>query len=175
MALRCRIIFSLFEYSKGGVTGGILHNSDGDPKLLNANRNDNGSWLNTNYDNPDNKWNRSNGFAFVVSQVSQKLPYLLIEEFCFIICPNQPPSIRPISLILSEIIKYFLLSSDLVSQSIRNNNFKVSVFLMAVFIYNAFSSLLTYKAPEIISITSIKMLSILTPRLKRCSFGIDLK
>ena len=69
-ALLCRIIFSSFEYSKSGVIGGILHNSDGDPKLLSANRNDDGSWLNTNYDNPDNKWNRSDGFAFVVSQVS---------------------------------------------------------------------------------------------------------
>jgi hypothetical protein len=152
-----------------------LHNSDGDPLLLYALRNDYGSWFYTNYDYPDNKWNRSNGFAFVVSQVSQKLLYLLIEEFCFTICPNQPPSIRPTSSILSEIIKYFLLSSDLVSQSIRNNSFKVSVFRMAVFIYNTFSCLFTYKAPEIISITSIKMLSILTPRLKRCSFGIDLK
>lgn len=91
MALLCRIIFSLFEYSKGGATGGILHNSDGDPKLLNVNRNDDGSWLNTNYDNPDNKWNRSNGFAFVVSQVSQKLPYILIEEFCFIIQKSHEP------------------------------------------------------------------------------------
>ena len=169
------MIFSLFEYSKGGVTGGILHISDGDPKLLNANRNDDGSWLNTNYDNPDNKWNRSGGFAFVVSQVSKKLPYLLIEEFCFIICPSQPPSMRPISSIFSDIIKYFLLSSDFISQSIRNSNFKVSVFLMAVFIYNAFSSLFTYKAPETISIISIKILSILIPRLKRCSFGSDLK
>ena len=134
MALWCRIIFNPFEYSKGGVMGGILHNSDGDPKLLNADRNDNGFWLNTNYDNPDNKWNRSNGFAFVVSQVFQKLPYLLIEEFCFTIYPNQPPSMRSTSSILSEIIKYFLLSSDFVSQSIRNNNFKVSVFLMSFFL-----------------------------------------
>lgn len=91
------------------------------------------------------------------------------------ICPSQPPSIRPISSIFLDIIKYFLLSSDLVSQSIRNNSFKVSVFLMTVLMYNAFSSLFTYKAPEIISITSIKILSILTPRLKRCSFGINLK
>lgn len=155
--------------------GGVLHISDGDSKLLNANRNDDDSWLNTNYDNHDNKWNRSNGFAFVVSQVSQKLPYLLIEEFCFIICPSQPPSMRPISSIFSDIIKYFLLSSDLVSQSIRNSSFKVSVFLIAVFIYNAFSSLFTDKAPEIISIISTKILSTLMPRLKRCSFGIALK
>ena len=41
----------------------------GDPKLLSANRNGNGAWLNTDYDNPDSKWHRGNGFAFGVSQV----------------------------------------------------------------------------------------------------------
>lgn len=48
---------------------GIPYNSDGDPNLLNANRNDDGRRLNTTYDNPDNKWNRDNGFAFVASQL----------------------------------------------------------------------------------------------------------
>jgi len=33
-----------------------------------VNRND--RWLNANYDNPGNRWNRDNGFAFVVSQLS---------------------------------------------------------------------------------------------------------
>ena len=51
----------------------ILRNSDGDPNLLNVNRNDNGRWLNTYYDKPDNRWNRNNGFAFVVSQLSSFL------------------------------------------------------------------------------------------------------
>ena len=58
------------EYSKGGGAGGISRNSDGDPNLLNANRNDDGPWLNTTYDRPDNKWNRDNGFAFVASKLS---------------------------------------------------------------------------------------------------------
>jgi len=52
---------------------GTLHiytDSDGNPNLLGANRNDDGSWLNTYWDNPDNKWNRKNGFAFVVSQLT---------------------------------------------------------------------------------------------------------
>ena len=51
----------------------ISRNSDGDPNLLNANRNDDGRWLNTYYDNPDNRWNRDNGFAFAVSQLSSFL------------------------------------------------------------------------------------------------------
>ncbi len=53
---------------------GILYNSDDDLDLLGANRNDNGRWLNAYYDNPDNRWNRDNGFAFVVSQLSSFLP-----------------------------------------------------------------------------------------------------
>ena len=63
----------LGEYSKSSGTDGIPRNSDGDPNLLNANRNDNGQWLNTAYDRPDNEWNRDNGFAFVVSQLSSFL------------------------------------------------------------------------------------------------------
>jgi hypothetical protein len=50
--------------------GDVSRNSDGDSKLLNVNRNDDGSWLNTYYDKPDNQWNRENGFAFAVSQLS---------------------------------------------------------------------------------------------------------
>jgi len=47
-----------------------IKDSDGDPALLSANRNDDGSWLDTGYGNPDDEWDRGNGFAFVVSQVS---------------------------------------------------------------------------------------------------------
>ena len=54
----------------GGGIDDILCNSDGNPNLLSANRNDDGRRLNTYYDNPDNRWARESGFAFVVSQVS---------------------------------------------------------------------------------------------------------
>ena len=46
-----------------------INDSDGDPLLLSVYRYDDGSWLNTYFGGPDNKWNRDNGFAFVVSQV----------------------------------------------------------------------------------------------------------
>jgi hypothetical protein len=71
------------ENSKGGVTEDILRSSDGDLNLLNANRNDEGRWLNTAYDNPDNEWNRENGFAFVLSQLSHFSPAFTAGEFCF--------------------------------------------------------------------------------------------
>lgn len=47
-----------------------IKDSDGDPVLLSALRDDYGSWLYAFYGRPDNGWNRSDGFAFVVSQVS---------------------------------------------------------------------------------------------------------
>ena len=47
-----------------------IKDSGGDPRLLRANRDGGGSWLGANYDGPDYGWDRSNGFAFVVSQVS---------------------------------------------------------------------------------------------------------
>src|SRR3989344_2787244 len=60
-------------FTLGSDRDGALYNSDGDPNLLNANRNDDGRWLNAYYDNPDNRWNRDNGFAFAVSQLSSFL------------------------------------------------------------------------------------------------------
>jgi len=56
----------------GGMDG-TSYTSDGNPNLLGANRNDDGQWLNGYWDNPDNRWNRENGFAFVVSQLSSFL------------------------------------------------------------------------------------------------------
>ena len=47
-----------------------IKDSDGDPTLLGVIRNNDGSWLGTYYGNLGSKWNRSSGFAFVVSQVS---------------------------------------------------------------------------------------------------------
>lgn len=43
---------------------------DGDPGLLSAGRNDDGSWLLAFYGKPDGRWFRDGGFAFVASQVS---------------------------------------------------------------------------------------------------------
>ena len=47
-----------------------IKDSDGGPRLLGANRNSDVSWLNTSYDNPGDKWDRGDGFVFVVPQVS---------------------------------------------------------------------------------------------------------
>ena len=79
------------EYSKGGGMGGISRNSDGDPNLLNANRNDDGLWLNTTYDRPDNEWNRDNGFAFVASKLSL-FPLSLIVGRGFLYKASVPSS-----------------------------------------------------------------------------------
>ena len=70
--MRCNLESPPAGGSRDGYVGmgDILYISDGDPNLLNANRNDDGQWLNANYDNPDNRWNRSNGFAFAASQLT---------------------------------------------------------------------------------------------------------
>jgi hypothetical protein len=65
------------ENSKGSGMGSILHNSDGDPKLLGANRNGNGRRLNAYYDN------RAYGFAFVVSQIFSFLSRLIVRRVLF--------------------------------------------------------------------------------------------
>ena len=46
-----------------------IKDSVGVPRLLSASRSDDGSWLNAHYDDPGRRWDRSDGFAFVVSQV----------------------------------------------------------------------------------------------------------
>lgn len=67
----------LEEYSTGSGKEGVSHNSDGDPNLLNVNRDDDGRWLNTTYDNPDNQWSRDDGFAFVLPKLSSFFTLLL--------------------------------------------------------------------------------------------------
>lgn len=47
--------------------------ADGNPNLLGLNRHDGGRWLNTFWDNPGNRWNRENGFVFLVPQLSSFL------------------------------------------------------------------------------------------------------
>lgn len=74
----------LGEYSTGSGMGGIPRNSDGDPNLLNANRNDDGQRLNTAYDRPDDRWNHDNGFAFVVSKLSLFFLFLFFAGRVFL-------------------------------------------------------------------------------------------
>jgi len=118
--------------SKGGDVGGVLYKTDsnGYPNLLGLNRNGNGRKLNAHYDNPGNRWNRKNGFAFLVQLISSFLSHLL-REFCFVSCPDQPPRFLPTSSNFNERAMYFLLSNDFVSQSNIKNTLSVSNFLIA--------------------------------------------
>ena len=68
---------------------GTSHVSDGDPNVLNANRNDDGRWLNTNWDKPGNQWNDDGVFAFPVPQLSSFLaPSIGGVEFCKLPMPS---------------------------------------------------------------------------------------
>lgn len=46
--------------------------SDGDPNVLYSNRNDDKSWVNANYDRPDNNWNDNGAFAFLATHFISK-------------------------------------------------------------------------------------------------------
>ena len=48
---------------------GVLYitDSDGNPNVLNANRNDDGRLVNANWDKPGNQWNDDGAFVFPVS------------------------------------------------------------------------------------------------------------
>ena len=48
-----------------------IADSDGDPRLLGVNRYDSGSWLSAYWIRPGRSWDRKDGFAFTVSQVTQ--------------------------------------------------------------------------------------------------------
>lgn len=50
----------------GSGIDGASYNSDGNPNVLNANRDDDDRWLNANWDHPDNHWNDNGAFAFLV-------------------------------------------------------------------------------------------------------------
>ena len=71
------------EYSKGSDMEGALYitDSDGNPNVLNANRNDDGQWVNTYWDKLDNQWNDNGAFVFLVSAILFISPLLRQGSF----------------------------------------------------------------------------------------------
>ena len=123
------------ECSKDGGADGHRHvtDSDGDPNVFNLNRNDDSKqWLNANYANPDNQWNLEDEIVFLLRKSLYFSVGFLPAEFCFIICPFQPPSILPISSSGLDRLIYFLSSKDLVSQRICKRILRVSTFRKAI-------------------------------------------
>ena len=149
-----------------GVIEVYINNSDGNPNVLNSNRNDGKSWVNANWDNPNDNWDDDGAFAFlqIISLIKIKTHNYV---FLFSVCPSHPPSILPISSIGKDNSSYFLVSIDLVSHNTKSKIFKVSSFLIAVLKYGILSSLFTKLALETISIISINKLSILIARVYR--------
>ena len=90
------------EYSMGSGLGDIVHatDSNGNPNGFYVKRkNDGKRWLNTNWVNPDNRWNLDNELVFVLRN---SLHFSLVRPaasggVCFCNCPCQPPSILPTS------------------------------------------------------------------------------
>lgn len=63
----------LREYSMGSGKDGKAYVSDGNPNILESDRNDDGRQVNAYYDNPDNYWNDNGAFAVPVAQLSSFL------------------------------------------------------------------------------------------------------
>ena len=82
---------------------GTPHASDGDPNVLNANRNDDGRRLNANWDKPGNQWNGNGLFAFPVLAtlfISPSSGSRLRGSFVFVIVPaNRQASCQPCPLL----------------------------------------------------------------------------
>ena len=66
-----------------------IDDSDGDLSLLYASRYDDGRWLSASFGNPGSGWDRENGFAFVVPQLSSFLSYFCGRVlFCNLSTPS---------------------------------------------------------------------------------------
>lgn len=109
----------------------ILTDRDGNPKVFNLNRNEDGSWLKTNNGKPDNEWNPDNSVVFVARNPLHFSSGPMPGEFCFTSWPLQPPSMRPTSSSGRESAAYFFVSSDLDSQRMSRSTLAVSIFRMA--------------------------------------------
>src|SRR3989338_6091231 len=130
-----------------------------------------------NWNHLDNNFNannhglRRNSFHFSPSPV-----LLFLEtgegEFCFTICPCQPPSCLPAPANGSDSAVYFLVSKALISQSMYKRNFKVSSEIIAFLTNGCFSCFSKKLATKMLSIVWIKYLSIVSTRVYRDVFGI---
>lgn len=112
----------------GSEMGGVSDICNADGNLYVRYLNWNGSQWNWNYNWLDNDFDADNPAA--LAALFFLLRYFLTGEFCFTICPFQPPSILPIPFNFSEREMYFLLSKDFVSKRSKINIFKASAFLM---------------------------------------------
>jgi len=99
-------------------------------------------------------------------------PDFLSGEFCFTICPCQPPSCLPAVASVSDKAVYFLVSNALISQSIYKRNFKVSSEIMAFLMNGCFSCFSKKLATNMLSIVWIKYLSMVSAKVYLETFGI---
>ena len=123
----------------------------------------NWNWLDTNW-NSNNPALRRTSFHFS--------PDFLSGEFCFTICPCQPPSCLPAVASVSDKAVYFLVSNALISQSIYKRNFKVSSEIMAFLMNGCFSCFSKKLATNMLSIVWIKYLSMVSAKVYLETFGI---
>ncbi len=88
-------------------------------------------------------------------------------EFCFTICPYQPPSIFPATAKGSDRAIYFLSSIVFISHAIKRKNLRESNEMIAFFTNGCFSCICKKLAMSMFSIVRKKYLSIVSPRVYR--------
>lgn len=108
-------------------TSHIWLNRDDNRNVAYLNRN--GSERNLNLNWYDNEWN--DNCRFLAVRNSFRFSEQLFARFYLITCFIQPPNILPISLKGSDMLIYFLLSKNLISQDIFRKNFSRSNLLKA--------------------------------------------
>ena len=126
---------------------------------------------NVNVNRNDNDWNDNWWFAGVRSSFHFS-PDFLSGEFCFMICPCQPPSCLPATASDSDRTVNFFVSRALISQRIYKRNFRVSSEIIAFLIKGCFSCFSKKLATKILSIVWMKYLSIVSAKVYREIFGI---
>ena len=83
----------------------------------------------------------------------------------------QPPTIRPISSVFSDISRYFLLSKAFNSQETCRKNLRTSIFFIIKSMVDNFSLWLWYLPMKRFSRISINKISILSPNVYRKFLG----
>jgi hypothetical protein len=153
------------EYSRGSGMEGSWYktDSDGNPHVLNANRNDDGRWVNANWDNLDNRWNDNGAFVFpVAATLFISLP-LCWESFLFLSCLANRRAFYQLypEALIKQCISWFprfLFPRGSLLKFLKSN------FLIAASMYGSFLSCGRKMAQVMSSIVFMNSLSILLPR-----------
>src|SRR5690606_13830944 len=88
-----QIRYSPENISMDGGMDDLPHISDGNPNVLNSNRDDKGRWLNANWVDPDGYWLGQGASAFLVATLFISSPLIWRESFVLLTVPASRPAV----------------------------------------------------------------------------------